>query len=145
MTESFVAGNDLGSDGATLHADGLAIGLAATSRRRAPTRRAVFLDRDGTLNEMVYDRDHGLVDSPVRPDQLRLLPGAAEAVRRINEMGLLAIIVSNQPGIAKGKTSLALLEATTVRLRSEMAATAGAVLDGVYYCLHHPEGTVELT
>lgn len=120
-------------------ADGRVGALAAEWPR--PTRRAVFLDRDGTLNAMVYNPDHGTVDSPLRPDELRLLPGAAEAVRRVNELGFLAIVVSNQPAVAKGKTSLALVEATTARLRRELAA-AGARLDGVYYCLHHPKAEV---
>lgn len=108
----------------------------------ARPNRAVFLDRDGTLNEMVYDADHGTVDSPTHPEQLSLLPGAAEAVRRINELGLLAVVVSNQPIVAKGKASLGLLEQTTLRLRDVLAA-AGAVLDGVYYCLHHPRARAD--
>jgi len=143
MTELFVAGQDLGVDDAPGHADGRAIALASSGGSRVPLRRAVFLDRDGTINAMVYDRDHGLVDSPMRPDQLTLLPGAGAAVRQINDLGLLAIVVSNQPGVAKGKTSLALLEAMTLELRAQVAAEGGAVLDGIFYCLHHPEGAVE--
>jgi D-glycero-D-manno-heptose 1,7-bisphosphate phosphatase len=100
-------------------------------------QRAVFLDRDGVLNAMVYHREFGTVDSPAHPDEFELLPGAAEAVRRINEMGLLAVVVSNQPGVAKGRFTLPLLEATTRKLRLSLAA-AEARLDAVYYCLHHP-------
>lgn len=105
-------------------------------------RRAVFLDRDGTLDAMVYNPDFGLVDSPANPDEFNLLPGAGEAVRRINQMGLLAIVVSNQPGVAKGKFTLSLLEATTRKMHQALAE-AGARLDGVYYCLHHPDALLE--
>jgi D-glycero-D-manno-heptose 1,7-bisphosphate phosphatase len=72
------------------------------------------------------------------PEELVLLPGAAEAVRTINELGLLAVVVSNQPVVAKGKTTLARVEATTAHLRA-LLAVAGARLDAVYYCLHHPD------
>ena len=99
--------------------------------------RAVFLDRDGVLNAMVYNSEFGTVDSPASPDEFELLPGAAEAVRRVNELCLLAVVVSNQPGVAKGRFTLPLLEATTRKLRQALAA-AEARLDAVYYCLHHP-------
>jgi histidinol-phosphate phosphatase family protein len=102
------------------------------------TRPAVFVDRDGVLNELWYEPDLGTVDSPLRPDQLTLTPHAARGVRMLNEAGIPCVVVSNQPVVAKGKTSDALLAAVTGRLVTELAA-AGAVLAGVYYCLHHPE------
>ncbi|PQP33817.1 HAD family hydrolase, partial [Desulfobacteraceae bacterium SEEP-SAG9] len=79
-------------------------------------RRAVFLDRVGTLNEMVYNLDHGTVDSPLNPEDFNLLLVAAEAVRRINDMGFLAVVVSNQPGIAKGKFTWVILNAVTEKM-----------------------------
>jgi D-glycero-D-manno-heptose 1,7-bisphosphate phosphatase len=104
--------------------------------------RAVFLDRDGVINSMVYNTEFGLIDSPANPDEFEFLPNAAEAVRIFNDLGLLTVIISNQPGIAKGKFSPALLEAMTNKmvegLRSERAR-----IDRVYYCMHHPEGVVE--
>jgi D-glycero-D-manno-heptose 1,7-bisphosphate phosphatase len=103
--------------------------------------RAVFLDRDGVINAMVYNTEFGLVDSPANPREFRLLPGAADAIRWINQLGFLAVVISNQPGIAKGKFSLALLEAMTHLMRSELAAH-GAILDAVYYCYHHPDGVI---
>jgi D-glycero-D-manno-heptose 1,7-bisphosphate phosphatase len=105
-------------------------------------RRAAFLDRDGVLNRMVYHAEFGLVDSPQRVEELALLPGVGEAVRRINELGLLAIVVTNQPGVAKGKCSLSALGAINERLERELAL-AGAHLDGIYQCLHHPEALRE--
>jgi len=105
-------------------------------------RRAVFLDRDGSINSMVYNPDFGLVDSPQNADQFQLLPGVPEAIRLINEMGFLAVVVSNQPGIAKGKCTPDDLEAITQKMHRELAAGGGR-LDAVYYCLHHPEALLE--
>lgn len=104
-------------------------------------KRGVLLDRDGVINRMVYDAEHGTVDSPANPDQFELLPGAAAAVRTLNRAGLPVAIVSNQPGVAKGKMTLALQAAITSKMHAELAA-AGAHLDGVYYCLHHPDATL---
>lgn len=104
-------------------------------------KRGVFLDRDGVINRMVYDAEHGTIDSPANPDQFEMLPGAAEVIRALNDMGLPVVVVSNQPGVAKGKTTLALQKAITSKMHAELA-TAGAHLDGVYYCLHHPEATL---
>jgi len=102
----------------------------------------VFLDRDGSINGMVYNPEFGLVDSPQNPDQFRLLPGVPEAIRLINQMGFLAVVVSNQPGIAKGKYTSAILEAMTEKMH-RLLAENGAHLDAVYYCLHHPEAVLE--
>jgi D-glycero-D-manno-heptose 1,7-bisphosphate phosphatase len=104
--------------------------------------RAVFLDRDGTLNAMVYNTEFGLVDSPSTPDDFRLLPHVGEAVQKCKDMGFLTVVVSNQPGIAKGKFSPALLDAMTEKMMSELATT-NAQIDAVYYCYHHPEGVVK--
>jgi D-glycero-D-manno-heptose 1,7-bisphosphate phosphatase len=104
-------------------------------------KRAVFLDRDGTINAMVYNPEFGLVDSPQNPDEFRLLPGVGEAIRTIHEAGFLAVVVSNQPGIAKGKCTPAVLEAITEKMRQGLAV-GGAQLDAVYYCLHHPEAAL---
>lgn len=92
--------------------------------------RAVFIDRDGTLNE-----DIGYVSTP---DDLVIYPWAAEAVRRINEAGLLAIVITNQSGIARGMyTEEDLDEIHTAML--EQLAGMGARIDAVYYCPHHPD------
>lgn len=104
--------------------------------------RAIFLDRDGVINAMVYNPEFGLVDSPANPREFKLLPGAPQAIRLINQLGFLAVVISNQPGIAKGKFTPALLEAMTHQMRTELAAQ-GARLDAIYYCFHHPEGVVK--
>jgi histidinol-phosphate phosphatase family protein len=95
-------------------------------------RAAVFLDRDGTLIE---DR-HYLRD----PTQVHLLPGAAQAVRRLNLAGLATVVVTNQSGIARGRLTEADYAATTARLE-ELLAADGARLDGHWHCPHLPELT----
>jgi len=104
--------------------------------------RAVFLDRDGVINQMVYNPDFGLVDSPLKPSEFILLPDVAEGVRQIKALGFLAIVVSNQPGIAKGKFSQALLDRITQKMHHDLG-TQSAKLDDVFYCLHHPEAVLK--
>jgi D-glycero-D-manno-heptose 1,7-bisphosphate phosphatase len=95
-------------------------------------RPAVFLDRDGTLIEdLHYLRD---------PDQVRLLPGVAEAVRRLNVAAILAVVVTNQSGIARGLLTEGDYAATVRRL-DDLLAAAGARLDGHYHCPHLPDVT----
>lgn len=100
-----------------------------------PTGRAgVFVDRDGTLNvEVDYLRS---------PDQLRLIDGAAESVRKLNDQGLITCVISNQSGVARGFLSERDLVGIHARLR-EMLLPAGATLDKIYYCPHHPTAGVE--
>jgi len=102
------------------------------------TRGAAFFDRDGVINEIVYHRDIGIVDSPFTAGQFRLLPGAPRALRKVNRIGLLAVVVSNQPGVAKGHFTRAMLSKMTEKMRRAIER-GGARLDGIYYCLHHPQ------
>lgn len=92
--------------------------------------RAVFIDRDGTLNE-----DIGYVSTP---DELVLYPWAAEAVRLINGSGLLAVVITNQSGIARGMYTEETLNAIHSRMIEELGRK-GARIDAVYYCPHHPD------
>lgn len=107
----------------------------------ANTRRAVFVDRDGVINRMFFHSEFGIVDSPANPDQFELLPGVGITIAEFNRAGLLVIVVSNQPGIAKGKFTPALLEAMERKMIASIA-DAGGRLDAVYNCLHHPEATL---
>jgi D-glycero-D-manno-heptose 1,7-bisphosphate phosphatase len=95
-----------------------------------PIKAAVFLDRDGTIIE---DADY-----LVHPDQVRMIPGAAEALRRLNDLRIPVVIVTNQSAVARGMASEIDVTAVNDRLRVLLAA-AGAHLDGIYYCPHHPE------
>lgn len=93
-------------------------------------RVAVFLDRDGTLIEDVHYLRN--------PDEVRLLPGAAEAVRRLNEADIPAVVVTNQSGIARGLLTEEDYLATALRL-DVLLAEAGARLAAHYHCPHLPE------
>jgi len=99
---------------------------------------AVFLDRDGVINQLVFFPDLGLIDSPLNPTQFKLIPGAAEAIKMLNHLKLKVIVVSNQPGIAKGKMSEELFDKICQKMKILLAKN-GAHLDGEYYCLHHPK------
>ena len=92
--------------------------------------RAVFLDRDGTLNREV----NYLAD----PAQLELLPGVAEGLSRLARAQWLLCVVTNQSGVARGLVSEEALDAIHGRLR-EMLASEGAHLDWIGHCPHHPE------
>ena len=101
----------------------------------------VFVDRDGVINSYVYHAEFGTLDSPSNPDTFCLLPGAGEAIAELNRLGLKVLVVSNQPGIAKGKFTVALLDRITEKMHDDIAKCGGH-LDGVYYCLHHPESVL---
>lgn len=102
-------------------------------------RRAVFIDRDGTLIEMVYDKTHGIFDSARIPDQVRLKEGAPEFIIACKEMGYLIVVVSNQPGIAKGTLSIDGLHDVNANLIKQLDQF-GASVDIFRYCPHHPQG-----
>jgi D-glycero-D-manno-heptose 1,7-bisphosphate phosphatase len=94
------------------------------------TNRAIFLDRDGTLNE-----EDGYITSPER---LRLYSFAVEAVRLINQSGWKAIVLTNQSGVARGYFT----EATLIEIHERMEESLrlqGARIDAIYYCAHHPD------
>ena len=104
--------------------------------------KAIFLDRDGVINELVYHEEQGIIDSPFSVEQFKLLPGVGEAIKQFHDMGVKVILISNQPGMAKGHMS----EETFAKIRKKMKndlAKEGAFLDGEYYCLHHPDAKVE--
>ena len=100
--------------------------------------RGALLDRDGVINELVYFPEIGIIDSPLNPDQFRLLPDVAKAIRALNELGFKVVVVSNQPGIAKGKITEELFEQIRSKMKKELEKEA-AHLDAEYYCLHHPD------
>lgn len=93
------------------------------------SRPAVFIDRDGTLTEEVGYVNH--------PQRLRLLPRSAEAIRRLNAAGVAAVVVTNQAGVARGYFSEEVLHAVNDALVAQLK-DAGAYLDGLYVCPHHP-------
>jgi D-glycero-D-manno-heptose 1,7-bisphosphate phosphatase len=95
----------------------------------ASKRRAVFIDRDGTISEEVGYVNH--------PSRYRVFPYAAEAIRRLNEAGWLAVLVTNQAGVARGYFKEEVIGAVHALLAEELER-GGARLDAIYYCPHHP-------
>ena len=93
-------------------------------------QKAIFLDRDGTINKHVgFLRDI---------DEFELLDGVAEAIKTINESGYLAIVVTNQPVIARGEVTFEELDEIHNKMET-LLGLEGAYLDGIYYCPHHPD------
>ncbi len=102
------------------------------------SRCAVFLDRDGVIVELVWDAEDGSYEGPNVKADVRLIPAAADAIRRIRSLDYRTVVVSNQPGAAKGKASRDdLLEAHAHVVR--LLAECGVVVDDYRYCLHHPD------
>lgn len=93
-------------------------------------RIAAFLDRDGVINEEV--------DLLKKKEQLKLIPGAAEGIRLLNKKGILAVVVTNQPVVARNLVTEEQLLQMHRKLK-EMLEGKGAVIDALYYCPHHPE------
>lgn len=100
--------------------------------------RAVFLDRDGVINELVHYPEHGIIDSPFTVEQFKLCDGVGKAIKKLQEAGYQAVIASNQPGIAKEHMSRETFDKIGQKMREELAKD-GVLLDGEKYCLHHPE------
>jgi D-glycero-D-manno-heptose 1,7-bisphosphate phosphatase len=103
--------------------------------------RAIFLDRDGTLNSLVYYTDTQEYESPRTPEAFTLLEGVETALKQLSASGYHLFLVSNQPSYAKGKTSLENLQAVHVRLVDQLSIQ-GVQLTEAYYCYHHPKGIV---
>ncbi len=100
------------------------------SRNLTRPQKAIFLDRDGTIN-----RYNGFVRGV---EQFTLLPDVAEAIRLINESGYLCIVITNQPVIARGEVTVEGLEQIHNKMETELGMD-GAYLDAIYYCPHHPD------
>jgi D-glycero-D-manno-heptose 1,7-bisphosphate phosphatase len=92
-------------------------------------KRAVFIDRDGTISEEVGYVNH--------LSRFKLFPYSAEAIKLLNESGWLAILVTNQAGVARGYFTEDVIHSVHRQLTSELES-AGARLDGIYFCAHHP-------
>ncbi len=101
-----------------------------SARNLGHPQKAFFLDRDGTLN-----RSAGFLKDI---DDMELLPGVAKAIRRINESGYLAIVVTNQPQIARGELDFGELRQIHDKLET-LLGREGAYLDAIYFCPHHPD------
>ena len=100
------------------------------ARNLSQKQKAIFLDRDGTINT-----NCGFV---TKPEQFLLMPGAAEAVKKINKSGYLAIVITNQPVIARGDCTFEELAEIHAKMETELGKE-GAFIDGLYFCPHHTD------
>ena len=101
-----------------------------SQRNLCNKQKVIFLDRDGTLN-----KDVGFL-TDIR--EMELLPGVAPAIKKINNSGFLAIVVTNQPAIARGELDFSMLEEINNKLET-LLGKEGAYLDAIYYCPHHTQ------
>ena len=92
-------------------------------------KRAVFIDRDGTMSEEVGYVNHS--------SRFRLFPYTATAIKHLNESGWLAIVVTNQAGVARGYFSEDMIETVHAQMTKDVTANGGRI-DAIYYCAHHP-------
>ena len=104
-------------------------------------RRAVFLDRDGVLNQLVLNPANGEYESPHHPQDLRILPGVAAAAKAMQAAGFLLFIVSNQPSYTKGKASLEHIKLIAANLEAALRQE-GVSITHAFYCYHYPGGLV---
>ncbi len=100
--------------------------------------KAVFLDRDGTINELVFNDDTEQLDTAMDVSEFRLFQNSLDAIKEIREKGYLVFVVTNQPAAAKGKTTMGkLMDIDHELLR--LAAAAGTEIDDIFACFHYPD------
>lgn len=99
---------------------------------------AVFFDRDGVINEIVYIDETQQLDSPMSPKQFHMFPEAKDALKSLKDAGYYIFVVTNQPAAAKGKTSLETLYSINTLMCRQLR---DVMIDGVEICPHHPTGS----
>lgn len=100
--------------------------------------KAIFLDRDGVINKLVYQKEEGIIDTPFSESQLEVAESVPDAILKLRNAGYKIIIVSNQPGIAKGYYTKETFEKIQAKMR-QILEKKGAIIDDEFYCLHHPD------
>ncbi|MDO8662422.1 MAG: HAD-IIIA family hydrolase [Candidatus Omnitrophota bacterium] len=103
---------------------------------------AIFLDRDGVINQLVYNPKTKEYESPLSEKDLKIIPRIFRPLKKLKKKGFLLFIISNQPSYAKGKTTLETLCKIHKLLHRKMAGK-GIVFSEYFYCYHHPEGVVK--
>jgi D,D-heptose 1,7-bisphosphate phosphatase len=107
--------------------------------------KAVFLDRDGVINDIIFHQEMGIIETPFTVDQFKIKKGVAKAIQKINKLGYKVIVASNQPGLAIGNFTEETLLGMTGKMISEIKKDGGHI-DDIFYCIHHPKkGTGPLT
>jgi D-glycero-D-manno-heptose 1,7-bisphosphate phosphatase len=128
-------------NGAAAPAPLVPLAFGALAHARPGGRPVVFLDRDGVLNAAIPDPVSGKPESPLRVEDVRLLPGAAAGARALALAGYALACVSNQPAAAKGKVTVEQLVAIHERVL-ELLEAEGVSLEASRLCPHHPDGVV---
>lgn len=105
-------------------------------------KKAVFIDRDGVINEMVYFEDHGFVDSPFKQSQFKIINGVPKAISLLKSLGYKVIIVSNQPGIAKKHYTRKTFDLIQKKM-NKILHDHNSSIDDELYCFHHPEAKIK--
>jgi D-glycero-D-manno-heptose 1,7-bisphosphate phosphatase len=104
--------------------------------------KAVFLDRDGVINDLVLNPNTGNYEAPQRIEDFNLKEGVIESLLLLKDAGFMLFLITNQPDYAKGKTSLETLE--SIRGKSEdLMVGSGIGFEEYFYCYHHPKGVIE--
>lgn len=104
-------------------------------------RKAVFLDRDGTLNHLWFNPQTDEWESPIRPEDFQLIDGTLGALRKLQDAGYMLLLVSNQPSAAKAKCSLQDLERVHHHF-TRLLADAGIEFSAFYYSYVHPKAEI---
>ena len=104
--------------------------------------KAIFLDRDGVINDLVYYSDEGILDSPNSVEQFTLLPKVIDSLKILRKLGFLLILISNQPGIAKEKYTHDEFERIKKKMEFELNSS-DIYLNDQFYCFHHPNSKLK--
>jgi len=103
--------------------------------------KAIFFDRDGVINKLVFNPKTDEFESPHEPEDLELMPNIFEPIKMLFDRGYYLFVISNQPSFAKGKTTLENIKAIQRKLQRQIE-DQGIVIKEYYYCYHHPLGIV---
>lgn len=103
--------------------------------------KAIFLDRDGVINELIFNSKTNEYESPHQPEDLILIPNALAAIKEIQDNGYALFVISNQPSYAKGKTTLRNIKEIHRRLDEQLKKYGINIIE-YYYCYHHPDGII---
>ncbi len=104
--------------------------------------KAVFLDRDGVINKMIFNEQKKEFQPPFRKDDLQIYEGVIESLRALQENGFKIFLISNQPDYAKGNTGLENLSEVQNEL-NDLLVRNNIYFSEYYYCYHHPEGVIK--
>ena len=104
-------------------------------------KKAIFFDRDGVINKLVFNPKTNEYESPHELKDLELIPNALESIKKLEDNGYYLFVISNQPSFAKGKTTLEKIKEIHQKLQTQIE-NYGINIKKYYYCYHHPKGII---